>query len=134
MIDDRNLESLQIRNDYNLTIPQEIAASMLAIGHTRREAAEAANVGEATIYRWQNDPEFRAELDRLTYLCGLTVKAERLRAIKQVIRSKMNDEGIIQSDKDALEWVKLLKDEVGTLELGAFLAASLADRLDKPGE
>lgn len=128
MVDETNLESFQISNDYQLTIPQEIAASMLAIGHTRQEVATAVGVGVATIYRWQNDPEFRAEMDRLTYLTGLTVKAERLRAIKQVIRSKMNDDEVLQSDKDVLDWIKLLKDEVGSIELGAFLAASLKEK------
>lgn len=130
-----NLESLQISDDddlyYFLTHPfewdnrRQQAAYMLADGYTKRETAEAVGVDDRTLYRWQRHPEFEAEKHKLAFLTGATVKAERVIMIKQLIRSKLNDDGILNSRKDILDWIRLLRDEIEPLEFAAIMAGIL---------
>jgi phage terminase small subunit len=70
--------------DNELTPRQIKAIAALLTGATMPEAARQAGIGERTLFRWQNDPTFKAELDRqrrqlaeqaLSSLQGLTDRA-----------------------------------------------------------
>jgi hypothetical protein len=126
---DQDLEQLQITNESELTPQQQIAASLLATGLSRRETAQRIGVGEATIYRWLNNEFFSAEVDALTFLTGIAVKAERVRLIKRFVASKLDEDGIVDSKKDPLDWLKLLRDELSEFDLSAILSA-----LDRTGD
>jgi len=110
-----------IQTEYNLTDQQEHAAFCIASGMTRRDTATECGCGEATIYRWLRDEQFAAEVDRLTFLTGVAVKAERVRAMKKLIRSRMDEDGIFDSKRDVFDWIKLLREELGDLEFVASL-------------
>jgi len=102
------------------------AAVLLASGATRDEAAEQVQVHRQTIFNWLHHPDFAAEIDRLSLMIGIASRAERLRLAMRVIKTKMKD-GVLQSDKDALEWLKFAQSETDgvKLDLGK-LAASFA--------
>jgi hypothetical protein len=102
------------------------AAVLLASGATRDEAAAEVEVNRATIFNWLHHPDFAAEIDRLSLMIGIASRAERLRLAMRVIKSKMKD-GILQSDKDSLEWLKFAQSETDgvKLDLGK-LASSFA--------
>jgi hypothetical protein len=112
-----------------LTISQEMAASLIATGKTKRETAALVGIAESTLYRWLQEPEFQVEVDRLTYLTGMAVKAARVRAIKRLIESKLDDDEILDTKTDVFQWMKLLREELGDLELGAFIVQTLQDKL-----
>lgn len=46
--------------DVRVTEKQAVAAGVIAAGGTRADAAEAAEVSERQVYRWQQDPGFEA--------------------------------------------------------------------------
>lgn len=102
------------------------AAVLLASGATRDEAADEVQVHRQTIFNWLKHPDFAAEIDRLSLMIGIASRAERLRLAMRVIKTKMKD-GVLQSDKDALEWLKFAQSETDgvKLDLGK-LAASFA--------
>jgi transposase-like protein len=50
--------------DTDLTIKQHKAIAVLLTGATMPEVARQIGVNERTLFRWQNDPTFKAELDR----------------------------------------------------------------------
>jgi hypothetical protein len=101
-------------------------AISLASGATKQEAADEAGVDRGTVYNWLKFAEFGEEVDRLSLMVGIASRAERLRQAKRVLKSKMKD-GVLQSDKDALEWLKFAQSETDgvKLDLGK-LAASFA--------
>ena len=103
------------------------------VGMKKRHVADRVGVGEATIYRWMSDEEFRCELDRLTFITGMAVKAARVRAIKRLIRSRMDEDEVLDSKRDVLDWIKLLKEEINDMEVSAFLAMTLGNALDELG-
>jgi len=90
----------------------ETAAISLANGDTREQAAIAAGVGAATVYRWLQVPEFAEEVDRLTFLTGIAHKAERLRMAKRVI-ARLD----IRTEKDLLDWLKYAQSETDGIKL-----------------
>ena len=102
------------------------AAVLLASGATRDEAAAEIEVHRQTIFNWLRHPDFAAEIDRLSLMIGIASRAERLRLAMRVIKSKMKD-GILESEKDSLEWLKFAQSETDgvKLDLGK-LAASVA--------
>lgn len=102
------------------------AAVLLASGATRDEAADEVKVHRQTIFNWLKHPDFAAEVDRLSLMIGIASRAERLRLAMRVVKSKMKD-GILQSEKDSLEWLKFAQSETDgvKLDLGK-LAASFA--------
>jgi hypothetical protein len=98
--------------DFRWTKKAEQAALALASGVTREEAAATSGIGERTLYRWLDLPEFSEEVDRLTFLTGIAAKAERLRLAKRVITSlKANTE------KDLLDWLKYVQGETDGIKL-----------------
>lgn len=76
----------------NLKREMEPAILKLAQGYTIKEAAEAAEVTERTVYNWKKIEKFNAEVDRLSVMVGLASKAERTRTLMQMARQKMNKE------------------------------------------
>lgn len=98
----------------------ETAALALANGETREQAAVISGVGERTIYRWLETPEFAEEVDRLTFLTGIANKAERLRLAKRIV-SQIG----AHTEKDLLDWLKYAQGETDgiALDLTGLLAA-----------
>lgn len=100
------------------------AAMLLAQGYTNREVSEKAGVSERTLYRWQTDIDFSAEVDRLSLMLGIAARAERLRMAQRVARQKTAG-GAIDTDKDLLDWLKFAQSETDgiKLDLAALSAA-----------
>ena len=86
------------------------AAISLASGATKQEAADEAGVDRTTIYNWLKYDQFSAEVDRLSLMVGIASRAERLRIAQRVVRHKSRD-GMPQSDKDLLDWLKFAQSE-----------------------
>src|ERR1043165_5338123 len=78
------------------------AASMLAVGYSKSRIAEEIGVHRNTLYNWLDDPEFQAEVDRLSVMTGIANRAERLRMVNRLVRQRMDEEGNIISEKDIL--------------------------------
>jgi len=120
------------------------AAVLLAEGRTQKEVAEEVQITDRAIRKWLVDPEFAAEVDRLSLMMGIASRAERLRIAMRVVRQKVAD-GVIETDKDILEWLKFAQSETDgiKLDLPTALAAALASdaaslagsgQADSPGE
>lgn len=107
------------------------AALALAEGQYRADAAKAADITERTLYRWLQNPEFSAEVDRLSLMTGIASRAERLRIAKRVIQQRVRDGAPIRTDKDILDWLKFAQSETDGIKLDlaalATAAASVAD-------
>lgn len=97
---------------------------LLAQGYTRKEVAKEADVSERTIYRWLDDVEFSAEVDRLSLMLGVAARAERLRIAQRAIRAKVREDKI-DTEKDLLDWLKYAQSETDgvKLDLAALSAA-----------
>lgn len=97
---------------------------ILAQGYTQAEAATQVGAGLRTIARWAADLEFSVEVDRLSLMVGIASRAERLRIAMQVVRQKVQSDGI-QTDRDALDWLKFAQSETdgAKLDLAALLGA-----------
>ena len=76
-----------------------------------------------TVARWVADPEFSAEVDRLTHMTGIAMRAERLRIVMRVVRQKTKD-GVAVTEKDLLDWLKYAQGETDGVKLD--LAALIA--------
>lgn len=111
------------------------AAMLLAQGFTNREVSEKVNVSERTLYRWQTDIDFSAEVDRLSLMLGIAARAERLRMAQRVARQKTTG-GTIDTDKDLLDWLKFAQSETDgiKLDLAAISAAFGEDATSLAGE
>jgi hypothetical protein len=101
------------------------ACTALADGKTQQQAADECDVTTRTIQRWLEHPEFSTEVDRLTVLTGISLRAERLRIIKRVIRQSVKDDQKIRTNKDILEWLKHAQSETNGTDLLEQLVASL---------
>lgn len=101
------------------------ACAALAEGRTQKEAAQLAEVTDRSIRSWLQDPEFSAEVDRLTVLTGISLRAERLRIIKRVIRQSVKDDQKIKTEKDLLDWLKHAQSETNGTDILEQLVASL---------
>jgi ParB-like chromosome segregation protein Spo0J len=108
---------------FKWTKKREKAACDLADGRTQHEVAQSAGTSRSTIQRWLDDPEFAEEVDRLTLMTGIAVKAERLRIAKRMVR------GVKWTKRDILDWLKYAQGETDglRLDLAELLAAIDAD-------
>jgi hypothetical protein len=97
---------------FRWTKKAERAAISLAGGATREEAAAISGIGERTLYRWLDLPEFSEEVDRLTFLTGIAAKAERLRLAKRIV-----DNLGLNTEKDLLDWLKYVQGETDGIKL-----------------
>lgn len=102
------------------------AAIELASGATKQEAADAVNVHRSTIYEWLLHPDFNAEVDRLSLMVGIASRAERLRLAMGVVRSRIKEE-VLQSDRDALDWLKYAQSETDGVKIDLTKLAALAE-------
>lgn len=109
------------------------AALALSFGKTNREVAEEVKVNERSIYRWLNEPEFAAEVDRLTLMTGIAGKAERLRIAKRMIKDMIAKDK--PTEKDLLDWIKYAQSETDGVKLNLFgeLTAVLAANASMAG-
>jgi len=107
----------------------------LAQGYTEEESAEYANVSRRTICRWKTDPEFSAEVDRLSLMVGIAARAERLRIVQQIVRQKTREDGRLRTGRDLLEWLKFAQSETDgiKLDLAAILEAATSVAGEGPG-
>lgn len=132
MIEHTDIQELE-SDSYFLSHPfqwdnqRQEAAVQLAAGYTRAEVARSVGICERQLYRWLKHSEFAGEVDRLTFLSGPVVKAERVRMIKRLIRENLTEDGVLQSKKDVFDWIKLLKEEVSSLEFAAIMAQLLGE-------
>ena len=99
---------------------------MLALGFTARETAAEVGIAMRTVFAWKSDPEFSAEVDRLTLMSDIANRAERLRIIMKVVRARTGEDGTLKTDKDVLDWIKLAQSETDgvRLNLAALLEAA----------
>jgi transposase-like protein len=104
-------------SDFRWTPKQRAAAFALADGQTQAAAAAEADVTDRTLRRWLQEPEFSAEVDRLTLMIGVASRAERLRLVKRIIRERVNDHVPIKSDRDILDWLKYAQSETDGIRL-----------------
>src|SRR5262245_43153474 len=111
------------------TVERCTAAGALAAGHSQAEAAMAAGVHEDTVWSWNQNPDFAAEVDRLTLMVGVASRAERLRIAMRFIRSKLDENGTVHSTKDALDWLKFAQSETDgvKLDISKLLALDATD-------
>lgn len=111
---------------FKWTPARERAAFALAEGRTRKEAGDAAEVTDRTIYQWLAEPEFSAEVDRLTLMVGVASRAARLRLAQRVVRQLAKDDADVVTEKDLLDWLKFAQSETDGIKLDlAKLAAAL---------
>lgn len=94
------------------------AAVALAEGKTQKQVAEEVEAGERTIRDWLANPDFAAEVDRLSLMVGIAGRAERLRLAMRVIRQKTKEDGTIETEKDLLEWLKFAQSETDGIKIG----------------
>lgn len=92
------------------------AAIALAEGKSRRAVVREYAIPERTLYNWLADPEFSAEVDRLTLMTGIASRAERIRIAQRVVGQKVRDE-MIDTDRDILDWLKYAQGETDGLKL-----------------
>lgn len=107
----------------------------LAEGRTIVELARENKLSERTINRWNLQPEFSEEVDRLTLMIGIASRAERLRIVKQLVRERITGAGgKIPSDKDLLDWLKFAQSETDGIRLGLTTFAEATGLLAEPGQ
>ena len=93
------------------------AALALAEGQSQQAVAEAIGVCRKTICNWLCVTQFAAEVDRLSCMIDISSRAERLRIAMRAVKAKTKD-GIPQSDKDVLDWLKYAQSETTGIKLG----------------
>jgi hypothetical protein len=93
------------------------AALALAEGQSQQVVAEAIGVCRKTICNWLCVTAFAAEVDRLSCMIDIASRAERLRIAMRAVKAKTKD-GIPQSDKDVLDWLKFAQSETTGIKLG----------------
>ncbi len=111
---------------FEWTEQRSTAALGLAEGKTHVEVAEECDIDRRTIHRWLQDPEFSAEVDRLSLMVGIAGRAHRLRLAQRVVRRLAPDSGEVMTEKDLLDWLKFAQSETDGIKLDlAKLAAVL---------
>lgn len=103
-------------SEFQWTKEKGDAALALAEGKSRAEVAESADITERTLYRWLNEPDFSAEVDRLSLMIGIASRAERLRIAQRIVRQKTAGE-MADTDKDLLDWLKFAQSETDGVKL-----------------
>jgi transposase len=103
------------------------AVSVLAQGYSQQEAAERVGVSSRTIWNWLQNPEFAAEVDRLTLMIDAASRAERMREVYRVLRAKRQEDGALRTDKDSLDWLKYAQSETDGVKLDLSKLTDLDD-------
>lgn len=89
----------------------------LSEGYTIKEVASRNKINPRTIYRWRQLPEFDKEVDKLTFMFGISTKAERIRLAKRAVRQAIGLKRI-KTHRDLLEWLKYSREEMEGLRIG----------------
>lgn len=99
------------------------AATLLALGYTEQQTAENVGVTRRTVANWKANLDFMLEVDKLTLMTGISLRAERLRIASRAIREKITDERI-RTNKDLLDWLKYAQSETDgvKVDFGALLS------------
>ena len=97
--------------EFKWTENKRAAALILAKGHTEKETADTIGVNIRTVQRWKTDEDFMLEVDKLTLLTGIALRAERLRIAARVVRQKAPEDGRAKTSRDLLDWVKYIQSE-----------------------
>lgn len=92
------------------------AAILLASGHTWQATADEVGVDKRSITNWMQNPDFAAEVDRLSLMVDVSSRAERLRITMRVVRQRVREEEI-ETSKDLLEWLKFAQSETDGVKL-----------------
>ena len=97
-------------------------AVLLGQGYSYDEVTQEVAVSKRTIVRWMKEPDFAAEVDRLTLISDISNRAYRLRMAMRIVRQKSN-----KSQRDLLEWLKFAQSETDGSKVDfAALFANLA--------
>lgn len=111
--------------DFKWTAKSNAGAVALAEGKTQQAVADEVGVSRRTIERWMSDMDFRAEVDRLSLMTGISSRAERLRIAKRVIRQRIDDVTGVETEKDILDWLKFAQSETDGIKLDLSKLAAL---------
>lgn len=95
----------------NWTKERSEAAVSLASGATQAETALLVGVTPRTIRYWVADPDFSAEVDRLSLMVSIASRAERLREVMRVLKKRRDADGTLTTDRDSLDWLKFAQSE-----------------------
>jgi len=112
---------------FKWTEQRSTAAVALASGKTKIAAATEANVAEKTIYEWLKEPEFLAEVDRLSLMVDVASRAERLRLAMRVVRQKILEDGTLSTRADLLDWLKFAQSETDGVKLDLSKLATIGE-------
>src|SRR5688572_26112458 len=94
------------------------AALALAEGQSQQAVAESIGVCRKTICNWLCVTEFAAEVDRLSCIIDISSRAERLRIAMRAVRQKVRADGMPETEKDLLDWLKYAQSETTGIKLG----------------
>jgi len=103
--------------EFQWTPKRTQAALALADGKTQRAVAEELGINPKTLWRWLQEPEFDAEVDRLSLMTNIASRAERLRIAKRLVAQRVRDDMEIHSDRDVLDWLKFAQGETDGIKL-----------------
>lgn len=121
-----NGNGFHVASAFAWTKERTIAALALAEGKTQQEVAEESGVSDRSIRLWLAEPEFAAEVDRLSLMVGVASRAERLRLAMRVVRAKTRGE-TPDTDKDLLEWLKFAQSETDGIKLDLTKLAAVSE-------
>lgn len=137
-----NKNDSPILADFQWTRKRVLAAFSLAEGLDVNETAKQAGISERTLYRWRHDNQFAAEVDRLTLMLGIALKAERIRIAKRAVRQMVKEEfdiktgeakTVVFTSRDLLDWLKYVQSETEGIKLDLTnLLTSTIDSEQKP--
>jgi Homeodomain-like domain len=113
-------------SDFQWNDERSEAARLLAQGLTKTEVAGMVGVDERTVYRWQADTDFAAEVDRLTLSVDIAGRAARLRIAMRVARQSVMDDGEVLTRRDLLDWLKFAQSETSGITLDVNAMSHLA--------
>jgi len=98
--------------EFKWTAKKRAAALILAKGYTEQETADTVGVSRRAVAYWKADNVFMLEVDKLTLLTGIALRAERLRIAARAVRQKApEDEEKVKTSRDLLDWIKYIQSE-----------------------
>jgi len=112
---------------FHWTQKRRDAAVGLAEGKTQQEVAREAEASRRTICYWLEEPEFSAEVDRLSQMIGIAGKAERMRIAMRTVRQKVKGE-TVETNKDLLDWLRFAQSETDGVKLDLTKLAASFER------
>ena len=83
-----------------------------------KRAAREVGVNACTVFRWLNVAEFAEEVNRLTPMAGIAARAERLRIANRAARQSVKADGMLETNRDILDWLKFAQSETEGVKLG----------------